>query len=61
MKLKKVMAMAMTAALGLSLVGCGGGDTTESGDTTEKKAESSTGGEEASGDLTYGSIRLGED
>ena len=61
MKLKKVMAMAMTAALGLSLVGCGGGDTTESGDTTEKKAESSTGGEEASGDLTYGSIKLGED
>lgn len=61
MKLKKVMAMAMTAALGLSLVGCGGGDTTESGDTTEKKAESSTDGEEASGDLTYGSIKLGED
>lgn len=61
MKLKKVMAMAMTATLGLSLVGCGGGDTTESGDTTEKKAESSTDGEEASGDLTYGSIKLGED
>lgn len=63
MKLKKVMAMAMTAALGLSLVGCGGGDTTEStgGDTSEKKAESSTDGEEASGDLTYGSIKLGED
>lgn len=61
MKLKKVMAMAMTAALGLSLVGCGGGDTAESGDTTEKKAESSADGEEASGDLTYGSIKLGED
>lgn len=61
MKLKKVMAMAMTAALGLSLVGCGGGDTTESESTTEKKAESSADGEEASGDLTYGSIKLGED
>ncbi len=61
MKLKKVMAMAMTAALGLSLVGCGGGDTTESESTTEKKAESSADGEEASEDLTYGSIKLGED
>lgn len=70
MKLKKLLALSMTAALGLSLVGCGGGDdTTGSDDSTTPETNEESGsdegddsaGGESSGDLTYGSITLGED
>ncbi|MDE6625822.1 MAG: ABC transporter substrate-binding protein [Lachnospiraceae bacterium] len=69
MKLKKLLALSMTAALGLSLVGCGdGGNTTGGDDNTTPEAteagdteEAGNEGGESSGDLTYGSITLGED
>ncbi|MDE5862880.1 MAG: ABC transporter substrate-binding protein [Lachnospiraceae bacterium] len=69
MKLKKLLALSMTAALGLSLVGCGdGGNTTDGGNDTTPEAteagdneEAGNEGGESSGDLTYGSITLGED
>ena len=70
MKLKKLLALSMTAALGLSLVGCGdGGSTSDGGDdsttpeTTGAEDDEVAGDEggESSGDLTYGSITLGED
>ena len=67
MRLKKLLALGMVSTMGLSLVACGGGDTaeTEGTDTTNTAETEATGtddGEAAeSGDLTYGSIKLGED
>lgn len=68
MKLKKLVALAMTAVMGLSLVACGGGDDgsssgNESGGAAVESGSNEGGSEEggsSSGDLNYGSIVLGE-
>lgn len=65
MKFKKLVALAMTAVMGLSLVACGGGDsgsTSDSGDSGSAVVDD-TGSDEggsASDDLTYTSVVLGE-
>jgi len=72
MKLKKVKAVVMAAALGLSLVGCGSSgndgkssdtstETSSNETTTVSEAEDASAPEASSdGELTYGSIVLGE-
>ena len=70
MKLKKVLALTLAAAMTLSLVACGGA-TEEAPAETETKTEEAAPAEteaeapaeteaEESGELTYGSIKLGE-
>ena len=70
MKLKKVLALTLAAAMTLSLVACGGAKEEAAAETetkTEEAAPAETEAEapaeteaEESGELTYGSIKLGE-